>query len=361
MDIALPALAVVPLPPASPATEATELATDAAFAALLASLVAATAPLVPLQETAPALPGTPTATAALSGGDAGALLAQSQVQAEVPTGAPADAPAITAPVVADAGARPASLVAVDPRPLIAPGTTADDVGTGDVADAALADGGRDRTRPAAERVVANPVAPPESARLLASAVPASATVSAAAMQADDVDADVAAPPATAAAAVEVAAEVRPAEATKAPAPATPVRPAEQIVRIVAPLRAAPDGTYELGLELRPEGLGRVRLDVVVERGVVHVAMRAETDAAMQLLNRSLGELRLGLADAGLEAGRLGVQTDVRDGGRHAAPDRSDTPADRRHGGPGHEPQADDRPPTAPAYADARRGGVDLFL
>lgn len=369
MDIALPALVATTPPQPGPGQDPSALATDAAFAALLASLVAAAT--APIQVAEAGLPagGGPATDTTTGFADAVALTSGTEVDG-IHTAATAQQP-----VVAHPDSRTAALAAVSGHPGTAEATVAAAVhpvpqdpaetptaGTATAAAAdADADAGapREAARPAAERVVPQPVAPPDSARLLARAVPATATVTAAVQADADTDRPHQTTPA-AAVGVEAAPEARPVDASKAPAPAVPVRPTEQIVRVLAPLRAAPDGTYELGLELRPEGLGRVQLDVVIERGVVHVAMRADNEAAGQLLNRSLGELRQGLADAGLEAGRLGVQTDAREGGRHAAPERSGAQRERRHGDP-HEPAGDDRPPTTPAYADARLGGVDLFL
>jgi hypothetical protein len=86
-------------------------------------------------------------------------------------------------------------------------------------------------------------------------------------------------------------------------PATPV---DQLVSVLRPLRANRDGAYRLDLELRPPELGRVELRVELRDGVLHASLRADNDAAAQLVRDSLGELRVQLAREGVQAGRLSV-------------------------------------------------------
>jgi len=95
-----------------------------------------------------------------------------------------------------------------------------------------------------------------------------------------------------------ATEARPA----APAP----RPHTQVVNVVTPLLRRADGTYRVGLQLHPENLGRVNLDVHVVDGQVHVTMHAEHQASAEVLRSSLSELRTELEAAGVHAGRLDV-------------------------------------------------------
>lgn len=112
-----------------------------------------------------------------------------------------------------------------------------------------------------------------------------------------------------------------------PGPTAPTEaPAAQVVRALGPLRAGPDGSRELSLELRPEGLGTVHLTVRVEKGMVHLAMAAETPAAAQVLTASIDDLRAGLESAGLTAGSLAVRPDgdrARSGADHAERDAGD--------------------------------------
>jgi len=102
--------------------------------------------------------------------------------------------------------------------------------------------------------------------------------------------------------------------TEAPAPTdgpagAPVLPptvADQIVSAVVPLHGRGDGRHEVTLELRPEELGAIRVEVSVEHQTVHLTLHAAEPATGRLLSAALPELRSALADAGLTAGHVGV-------------------------------------------------------
>src|SRR5207244_450076 len=103
---------------------------------------------------------------------------------------------------------------------------------------------------------------------------------------------------------------RPAEAIAAPADtapaATPEAVADQIVSAVVPLHGRGDGRHEVTLELRPDDLGAIRVEVSVEHQTVHLTLHAAEPATGRLLSAALPDLRSALADAGLTAGRIGV-------------------------------------------------------
>jgi flagellar hook-length control protein FliK len=126
----------------------------------------------------------------------------------------------------------------------------------------------------------------------------------------------------------------PAATSNAGAPATPV---DQLVSVLRPLRTNRDGAYRLDLELRPPELGRVELRVELRDGVLHASLRADNDAAAQLVRDSLGELRVQLAREGVQAGRLSV-----DDGRSGFPPRE------QHDVPEHD--AREQHPTGPQRA-----------
>jgi flagellar hook-length control protein FliK len=142
----------------------------------------------------------------------------------------------------------------------------------------------------------------------------------------------------------------------APEAAAPPRPAEQLVRVVAPFRAAPDGSHEVTLALRPEGLGDVQVSIVVDQGVVHVALTAAATETTAVLQQALPDLRAGLVAAGLAAGQLAVTDDA--GGRRR-PDGS--PEYGRHRR--RSPAASSRTAAvaAPALSRSTADAVDLFL
>jgi flagellar hook-length control protein FliK len=102
----------------------------------------------------------------------------------------------------------------------------------------------------------------------------------------------------------------PAEAAAAPpatAPAAnPVALADQIVSAVVPLHGRGDGRHEVTLELRPDDLGAIRVEVSVEHQTVHLTLHAADPATGRLLSAALPDLRSALADAGLTAGHVGV-------------------------------------------------------
>ena len=97
----------------------------------------------------------------------------------------------------------------------------------------------------------------------------------------------------------------------APAPATAAPPAvpEQIVSAVVPLHGRGDGRHEVTIELRPEDLGPIRVEVSVEQQTVHLTLHAAEPATGRLLSAALADLRTALADAGLKAGHLAVSPD----------------------------------------------------
>lgn len=127
-------------------------------------------------------------------------------------------------------------------------------------------------------------------------------------------------------------ESMPTPAPTAPANATPVAPtsppaappampspAHQLVAIVAPLRVRADGTTRLTLGLRPEHLGAVDVEVRIENGVVHLHVRAEQPATVELLRDSIDDLRGQLSQRGVAAGDVSV------GGRSSQGNRNTTP------------------------------------
>jgi flagellar hook-length control protein FliK len=133
------------------------------------------------------------------------------------------------------------------------------------------------------------------------------------------------PASTAPAPMPWPATVTPAEApipADAPA-ATPVAPPavpEQIVSAVVPLHGRGDGRHEVTLELRPEDLGTIRVEVSVEHQTVHLTIHAAEPATGRLLSAAMADLRSALADAGLHPGHVAVSSDGGSGtGRRSRP------------------------------------------
>jgi flagellar hook-length control protein FliK len=160
---------------------------------------------------------------------------------------------------------------------------------------------------------------------------------------------------------------RPAEAAAAPATTTPAAApatvADQIVSAVVPLHGRGDGRHEVTLELRPDDVGAIRVEVSVEHQTVHLTLHAADPATGRLLSAALPDLRSALADAGLTAGHVGVGTGG-DGGTGAGAHRPSGDGDRPSGRPPRVGRSDaSRPDTAPVRTirPAAAGRLDLFL
>jgi flagellar hook-length control protein FliK len=67
------------------------------------------------------------------------------------------------------------------------------------------------------------------------------------------------------------------------------------------------GGGEMQMELRPEGMGQVKLKVSVDDGQVNVSMLTESDAAKRLLEKGLNELKANLAAHQLKVDTLRVE------------------------------------------------------
>jgi flagellar hook-length control protein FliK len=105
-----------------------------------------------------------------------------------------------------------------------------------------------------------------------------------------------------------------------PSPTPDATPTQQVAEALREVRRLADGSHRLSLQLHPEELGAVHLEVALRDGRLHVRAVAETEAARSALERNLPELRSDLRDAGIRAGSLEVGPDA--SGR----DRSDTPS-----------------------------------
>ncbi len=97
-----------------------------------------------------------------------------------------------------------------------------------------------------------------------------------------------------------------AEVAATTTPPVPPPPAEQLVSVLSPLRATPNGSYTLRLELKPVELGRIEMRVEMRDGVLHASIHADHDSSAQLVRASLNELREQLAAEGVRTGNLTV-------------------------------------------------------
>jgi flagellar hook-length control protein FliK len=149
------------------------------------------------------------------------------------------------------------------------------------------------------------------------------------------------------------------------APAAAAAPAtvpEQNVSAVVPLHGRGDGRHEVTLELRPDDLGTIRVEVSVEHQTVHLTLHAADPATSRLLSAGLADLRSALADAGLTAGQVGVGLDGGGGAgfRRRSADAGDGDL-RRPGGSGPRLTATDEPIPVRTFRPVAAGRLDLFL
>lgn len=100
---------------------------------------------------------------------------------------------------------------------------------------------------------------------------------------------------------------------RAEAPSAADQPArteawEQVATVVRPLRLGADGAHRLAVQLRPDELGTVHLEVALRDGRFSLHAVAETGAARDVLSQSLPQLRAALTSAGIDLGTLDVST-----------------------------------------------------
>jgi len=81
---------------------------------------------------------------------------------------------------------------------------------------------------------------------------------------------------------------------------------QQVYTAVSPLLRGADGSYGIQLNLHPDDLGAVRVNVDVRHGEISIQMHATNPAARDALRSGLSDLRQQLEDQGLRAGSMNV-------------------------------------------------------
>ena len=142
----------------------------------------------------------------------------------------------------------------------------------------------------------------------------------------------------------------------APTPSAPpseTTPTQQVAEALREVRRLADGSHRLSLQLHPEELGAVQLEIAMRDGRLHVRAVAETEAARIALEQHLPELRSELRDAGVRAGSLEVGPDTSGRDRSAAASRD---PQRPSGAP-----RDAEPPAPSTTQPSATSGLDIRL
>ena len=133
-------------------------------------------------------------------------------------------------------------------------------------------------------------------------------------------------------------------------------PPQQIAEALRDVRRMADGSHRLSLQLHPEELGVVQLEVAVRDGQLHLRAATELEGTRRLLAASIPELREQLAEAGVSAGSLEVGAETA-GGDRPARDADDSPSRVRRDEPTSTRPADGPEATTPTAT----GRLDVRL
>lgn len=106
--------------------------------------------------------------------------------------------------------------------------------------------------------------------------------------------------------------------TPAPPPVPVPPPHHQVITAMSPLLRRADGSYTVAINLEPEQLGKVTVQLHLQAGQVAVSLQAADASARELLRDNLNALREQLEQQGVKAGQL----DVGDGSSSAGHSQS---------------------------------------
>ncbi|MBK7722277.1 MAG: flagellar hook-length control protein FliK [Austwickia sp.] len=137
---------------------------------------------------------------------------------------------------------------------------------------------------------------------------------------------------------------------------------------MSPLLKRADGSYSVAINLEPEHLGKVSLQVHIRAGEISVTMQAADASAREMLRDHLGSLRHQLEQQGMQAGRL----DVSDGSSWAqqfqSPQGEGAAADSRMSGHHLAGTGSDEPTSpdsslqeSPSGSPEESGALDLQM
>ena len=265
-------------------------------------------------EASPTHADDPAPTAPIEGGGSARTDAVSAPEAGAPAALPADAPTAGTPGgTAPAGAAPSTTDAEPADQDRQPARTSMETAGSDAAQGTpIAEAGHptpvggtaaddDRSQGSGHPVQQPPVAPPAGAAGDVRAVPRDGGES------HDAGSDVQVTAPSSAPAPHAARADAPASPTTSPSgPPAPATPDVQVVRVLVPLREAPDGTHRVTLHLQPEELGEVQVDVRVRGTEISLHLRTEHLRTGELLRATLPELRTELEANGFHPAAIDV-------------------------------------------------------
>jgi flagellar hook-length control protein FliK len=97
-----------------------------------------------------------------------------------------------------------------------------------------------------------------------------------------------------------------------------VTPSQLVEHIVANARLASDGSSQAQLQLQPESLGRLHINMTVHDGRINLVMTAETPQAQQAIMDGLADLATALSAAGMTLAQANVTLSNNGHNRHFA-------------------------------------------
>ena len=162
-----------------------------------------------------------------------------------------------------------------------------------------------------------------------------------------------APPVDLAAALPSAPPAQPvsveAAPTPAPAPAAPAPAATQVLSALGPALEGPDGSYSMSLQLYPEELGAVQVEISLRNGELSLALRSPDAEAVEVLRAAVADLRTQLESTGLRSADVSV--DLGQGSRREQAEQR-SPADRTRPGDAAGAVPADEPSTTASAGDS---------
>jgi flagellar hook-length control protein FliK len=102
------------------------------------------------------------------------------------------------------------------------------------------------------------------------------------------------------------AEVAPPTQTELSAGTAQSEPWQQVVDVLRPLRQFSDGTHRMSIQLSPEELGKVNIELAVSKGTLSLHVVADNAAARDAISSSLSMLRAEIEASGVRTGSFGV-------------------------------------------------------